>query len=52
MGINMTGLRLETRDGVFDGYLEMKVKDRGVLDSMLASLAKIDGISDVVRTDI
>jgi GTP pyrophosphokinase len=52
MGLNMTGLRLETRDGVFEGYIDMKVKDRGELDSMLSSLTKIEGISDVVRTDI
>ena len=52
MGVNMTGLRLGTRDGVFEGYIDMKVKDRGELDSMLSSLTKIEGISDVVRTDI
>ena len=52
MGINMTGLNLDTRDGVFDGFIEMKVRDRRELDSMLASLQKIEGISDVVRTDI
>ena len=52
MGINMNSLNLGTRDGVFEGFIEMKVRDRKELDSMLASLQKIDGISDVVRTDI
>jgi hypothetical protein len=30
----------------------MEVRDRKVLETMIADLGKIDGISDVVRTDI
>ncbi len=52
MGLNMTKLSLGSQDGVFDGYIEMRVRDRRELESMLSSLKKIDGISDVVRTDI
>ena len=52
MGINMTELQFGSKDGVFEGYISMKVKDRKVLESMIAAISKVDGISDVVRTDI
>ena len=52
MGLNMTNLQLGSRDGIFDGFIEMKVRDRQELDSMIASLRSIEGISDVLRTDI
>lgn len=52
MGLNMTSLTLGSQDGVFEGFIEMRVRDRKELELMLESLKKIDGISDVVRTDI
>jgi len=35
-----------------EGYLEMLVHDKKVLSEMIEGLLKIDGIQDVVRTDI
>ena len=37
---------------VFDGYIELYVHDKKNLEAMLKELKKIDGIYDVVRTDI
>ena len=52
MGINMTELQFGGRDGVFEGFITMKVKDRKVLEAMIADLSRVEGISDVLRTDI
>lgn len=52
MSLNMRNLVLSTRDGVFEGSIELLVRDRATLDGMLDRLKRIDGITDVERTDI
>ena len=52
LGINMRKLQLSTDEGVFEGYIELLVKDKRNLDNMVAGLNKIKGVQDVVRTDI
>ncbi len=52
LGINMRKLNLSTENGVFEGYIELRVKDKSILDNMVEGLKKIDGIEDVIRTDI
>lgn len=52
MGINMRKITLSTDDGLFEGYIELLVKDKKNLESMLDGLKKIEGIQDIVRTDI
>ncbi|MBQ9309984.1 MAG: bifunctional (p)ppGpp synthetase/guanosine-3',5'-bis(diphosphate) 3'-pyrophosphohydrolase [Bacteroidales bacterium] len=52
MGINIREIHLGGKDGVMEGYIEMLVHDRQVLSAMLKGIAGIDGIQDVVRTDI
>lgn len=52
MGVNMRRLNLNTEDGIFEGYIDMLVHDREVLDSMIDKLKSIKGIQDVMRTDI
>ena len=52
MGINMRKLQLGAEEGVFEGYIEVLVRDRKVLDNLTAALGKIEGIQSVVRTDI
>ncbi|MBO4595061.1 MAG: bifunctional (p)ppGpp synthetase/guanosine-3',5'-bis(diphosphate) 3'-pyrophosphohydrolase [Bacteroidales bacterium] len=52
MGMNMTALTLGSKDGVFEGNIELQVRSRENLDAMLKGLQEIDGIQDVVRTDI
>ena len=52
LGMDMSELKLGSRDGVFEGYIELMVRDREKLETMLSGMRKIDGIQDVVRTDI
>lgn len=52
MGVNMRNLQLGTDGGIFEGYIDMLVKDKNSLDNMLDGLRKIEGIQDVVRMDI
>jgi len=52
LGINMKKLQLSTEDGVFEGYIELQVKDKKSLEDMVERMKKIDGIQDVVRTDM
>lgn len=52
LGINMRNLQLSTDDGVFEGYIDLLVRDKSVMDNIVGGLKKIDGIQDVIRTDI
>lgn len=52
LGINMRKLQLNTEGGVFEGYIELLVKDKAILDDMVRGLRKIEGVQDVIRTDI
>lgn len=52
MGVNMREIHLGGKDGVMEGYIEMLVQDREKLAAMIKGLSKIEGIQDVVRTDI
>lgn len=52
LGINIRKLQLSADGGLFEGNIELLVKDKRILESMVEGLKKIDGIQDVVRTDI
>ncbi len=52
MGINIRKLQLTADAGLFEGNIELRVKDKGILEDMVEGLKKIEGIQDVVRTDI
>ena len=52
MEVNIREIHLGGKDGVMEGYIEMLVHDKKNLEAMIAGLRKIDGIQDVVRTDI
>ena len=52
LGINMRKLQLNTEGGVFEGYIELLVKDKSILDNMVKGLRMIEGVQDVIRTDI
>ena len=43
---------LSTDEGLFEGYIELLVSDKKILENMVGGLKDIDGIQDVVRTDI
>ena len=52
LGINMRKLQLSTEDGLFEGFIELLVRDKKNLERMVDGLSRIDGIQDVIRTDI
>lgn len=52
MGINMRKLTLGAEDGIFEGFIEVLVTDKSILDKLIATLKKVDGIQKIVRTDI
>ncbi|MBR5723884.1 MAG: bifunctional (p)ppGpp synthetase/guanosine-3',5'-bis(diphosphate) 3'-pyrophosphohydrolase [Bacteroidales bacterium] len=52
LGINMRKLQLSTEAGLFEGFIELLVRDKKNLERMVDGLSLIDGIQDVVRTDI
>lgn len=52
LGINIRKLQLSADGGLFEGNIELLVMDKRILESMVEGLKKIDGIQDVVRTDI
>ena len=52
LGINIRKLQLSADSDLFEGNIELLVKDKRILESMVEGLKKIDGIQDVVRTDI
>ena len=52
LGVNIRKLQLSSDGGLFEGNIELLVKDKRILESMVEGLKKIDGIQDVVRTDI
>ena len=51
-GINMRRIQLSVDEGLFEGYIELLVRDKKNLENMVEGLKKISGIQDVVRTDI
>ena len=52
LGVNMRKVYLGSEDGIFEGYIELLVHDKDVLDSIIENLSRIDGIQKIVRTDI
>lgn len=52
MGVNMKKINMSTNQGIFEGYIELFVNDRAVLEEIIRNLADIDGIQKIVRTDI
>nr|MCR5351926.1 TGS domain-containing protein [Bacteroidales bacterium] len=50
--INMRKLQLSTADGLFEGFIELLVRDKKNLERMVEGLSRIEGIQDVIRTDI
>lgn len=52
MEINIREIHLGGKDGVVEGYIEMLVHDKKNLEAMIHGLLSIDGLQDVIRTDI
>lgn len=52
MEVNIRRLNLGTDKGLFDGYIDIEVKDTAVLENLIKKLKGIDGIQSVLRTEI
>ncbi len=52
MGVNMTKLTLGVNGGIFEGYIEMYVSDKKLLNKLIKQLSSIDGIESVERTEL
>ena len=49
MNVNMNKLSFESNDGVFTGTISLEVKNKVILNKLLKSLKKIEGIDNVSR---
>ena len=52
MGLNMRKISFSTDGGIFEGYIDFYVHDKEALDKMIRKLSSIEGIQNVIRTDI
>ncbi len=51
MGVNITKLTLGVEGGLFEGYIEMYVSDKKLLNKLIKQLSSIDGIQEVERNE-
>ena len=52
LNVNMRKIYLASEDGLFEGYIEVFVRTRQDLDTIVSKLQKIDGIESVVRKEL
>ena len=52
MGVNMRRLNLSADDGLFEGYIDLYVNSRDILDKMIKKLSSIEGIENVSRSEL
>jgi len=52
MEVNMRKLSLSAEGGVCEGFIDLYVNNRDVLDRMIRKLSSIDGIQNVTRIDL
>lgn len=49
MGVNIRGISLKTEGGIFEGHIDMLVKDREAVDEIIRKLESIPGVQNVTR---
>jgi GTP pyrophosphokinase len=52
MGVNMRRLSLAAEKGVFDGYIDLYVSSRGLLDRVIKKISAIEGVESVTRSEL
>ena len=52
MGVNMRRLNLATENGIFEGYIDLYVASKDILEKMIKKISSIDGIENVSRSDL
>ena len=52
MGVNMRRLSLQAEGGLFEGYIDLFVSSRDILDKMIKKLSSIEGVVNVSRSEL
>ena len=52
MGVNMRRLNLATENGIFEGYIDLYVSSKDILEKMIKKISSIDGIENVSRSEL
>ena len=52
MGVNMRRLNLQADGGIFEGYIDLSISSKDILNQLMKKLASIDGIDKVTRSDL
>ena len=52
MGVNMRRLNLSAESGLFEGYIDLYVNSREILEKMIRKLSSIEGIDNVSRSEL
>ncbi len=52
MGVNMRRLSLSAESGLFEGYIDLYVNSRDILEKMIKKLSSIEGIENVSRSNL
>lgn len=52
MGLNIAKLGLNTGNGLFDGFIDLYVHDKNVLEDLRGKVLQVNGIQSVKRTEI
>lgn len=50
--VHIKALHLGTEDGVFEGYIDIKVSNPGDVDAIMTEMRKVEGISMISRNDL
>ena len=52
MGVNMRRLNLSAESGLFEGYIDLYVNSRDIVEKMIRKLSSIEGIENVTRSEL
>ena len=52
MNVNIKRLNLGTEQDIFSGYIDLYVPDKKILDALIGKLRSINGLQEVMRTEI
>ena len=52
MGVNMRRLSISADEGVFEGYIDMYVASREILEKIIRDMASIKGVENVSRSEL
>lgn len=52
LGVNIRKVSIGAEQGLFDGFIDLLVHDRNVLDAIVDKLKGIDGVQNITTTDV